>query len=208
MARRHIHLDPAGRKIHMPVRADIGNAADAVGMPDDEIGAARGRDGGRRMDLEFGPGPGERLADQRAHLALDEIEHHAAHALLGIVDVFGNLDAAVLADRQDAVVVEQRLGAGGLVRLDHVLEQDAFLDFGGNELGSRVHDSNFALDRRKDADVDLVVRRRGCGDRSEQQHHAGCDDQISSCFLDPREVHVVSSACLLHPYPLFQAAPI
>jgi hypothetical protein len=132
MARRNGHRFPAGRKVHVAVRADIGDPAHSVDVKHDKIGSTGGGDRSRRVNFKLGTGSREGLAHQRAHLALDQIEHHAAHAFVGIVDMLRDLDAAVLADRQDAVVVQQRLGAGFLVRFDDILEQHAFLDFGGN----------------------------------------------------------------------------
>jgi hypothetical protein len=114
------------------------------------------------MDFELGTGPREDFADKRAHLSLDQVQHDAAHAFVGIVNMFGDLDSAVLANGQDAVIVQQGLGAGLLVRLDDVLEQHPVLNLGRDGLGeTRMGDVHLAFNGREDADVDLIFCRRG-----------------------------------------------
>ncbi len=111
----------------MAMGSDVADPAHAVDVKHDEVGSAGGGHGGRRMDFEFGARSCKSLADKGAHLALDQIEHHAAHAFIGVVYMLGNFHPAVLADGQDAVVVQEGLRAGFLISLDHILKQHAIL---------------------------------------------------------------------------------
>ncbi len=71
--------------------------------------------------------------------------------------MLGNLDAAVLADGQDAVVIQQRLAARFLVRLDHILKEHPILNLDGNGLlNIRMGDSHLPFHSRKDADINLL----------------------------------------------------
>jgi hypothetical protein len=124
---RHRHCFPGRRKIHVAVGSDVADPAHAVDVKYDEVRSAGGGDGGRRVNFKLRAGSRKGFADKSTHLALDQIEHHTTHALVGIVNMFGNLDAAVLADGQDAVVIQESLRAGLLVRLDHILEQHSIL---------------------------------------------------------------------------------
>jgi len=159
------HRAPSRGKIHISVGPDIGNTARAVEVPDDEVGSPRSGYGGRRVNLEFGTGAREGLADKGTYLTLDQIEHHATDALIGIVNMLGHLDAAVLADGQNAVIVQERFGTRFLVRLDHILEQHAVLDLDGNGLLEiRMGDGHLPFHSRKDADINLFFWSIRAGD--------------------------------------------
>jgi hypothetical protein len=159
----------------MAVRADIGDPAHTVDVKYDKICTPCSGDGGRRVDFKLGAGAGKSLADKRAHLARDEVQHHAAHALGGIVDVLGDFDAAVLADGQNAVVVQQRLGAGLLFRLDDILEEHPVLNPGRDRfLEARMSDRHLPFDGRKDADINILRGRAVRPCRSGAQKHGCC----------------------------------
>ena len=162
----------------MPVRTDIGDSAHAVDVEHDEVGSAGGGDGGRRVDFEFGAGSSKGLADQGAHLALDQVDHYAAQALVGIVNMLGDLDTAVLADGQDTVVIQERLAARLLVRFDHIFEEHPVLDLCRDRtLKARMGDGHLPFHGRKDADINLICMgggvspSRGC---HKQQHTTSC----------------------------------
>ena len=74
------------------------------------------------MHLELGPQSCKELAHQRSRLALDHPQHRAPLVVGRIVDILADLHPAVLAHRQDTVIVKQRLRTGVRLRLDHVLE--------------------------------------------------------------------------------------
>ena len=111
----------------MAMGSDIADPAHAVDVKYDEVRSAGGGHSGRRMNFELGTGSRKGFADKSAHLALDQIEHHATDTLVGIVNMFGDFDPAMFADGQDAVVIQERLRARLFVRLDHVLEQHSIL---------------------------------------------------------------------------------
>jgi len=85
--------------------------------------------------------------------------------------MLGNLDAAVFADGQDAVVIQQRLAARFLVRLDHILKEHPILNLDGNGfLNIRMGDGHLPFHGGKDADINLLFGSI-CpgGSRHEQQ---------------------------------------
>lgn len=95
--------------------------------------------------------------------------------------MLGDLDPAVLADSQDAVIVQQCLRPRFLASLDDVPEQDSLLDPGRNRCDkSGVRDGHLAFDRGKDADVDRILGRLGLGPRgaSNQQAQPAADWQV------------------------------
>lgn len=116
----------------MAMGSDVADPAHTVDVKDDEVCSAGGGHSGRRMNFKLGAGSRKGFADKSTHLALDQIEHHAADTLVGIVNMFGDFDPAMLANGQDAVVVQKRLRARLLVRLDHVLEQHSILELDRN----------------------------------------------------------------------------
>ena len=161
-SRNHADRAPARLKAHVAVVADVGDPARSVYVPNHKIGAPRCRDGRRGVYLEFRPRSGKDLSDQRAHLAVNEIDDHAAHVAGGIVNVLSDFDAAVLTDCEDTVVVQESLGAGFLVGFDGIAKQDGVLEFdrcGG--AGWRTSDGDAAFNGGKDADVFLDGRLSG-----------------------------------------------
>jgi hypothetical protein len=112
----------------MAVGSDVADPTHAVDVKDDEVRSACGGDGGRRVNFKLGAGSRKGFADKSTHLALDQIEHHTTHALIGIINMFGDFDSAMLADGQYAVVIQESLRAGLFVRLDYVLEQHSILE--------------------------------------------------------------------------------
>ena len=159
----------------MTMRTDIGDTTHAVDVKHDEVGSAGGGHGGRRMNFEFGAGSGKSLADKGANLALDQVDHHTAQTLVGVVNVFGDLDAAMLADGQDAVVIQERFAARLLVRLDYILEKHPVLDLCRDwALEARMGNGHFPFHSREDADIDLIILRRivGPGSRCHEQYDA------------------------------------
>src|SRR3989442_11849258 len=67
-----------------------------------------------------------------------------------IVDVLTDLHPAVLAHRQDAVILEQRLGARAGLRLDHVLEVQDRKSTRLNSSHVRISYAVFCLKKKKD----------------------------------------------------------
>jgi hypothetical protein len=162
------------------VRADIGNSADAVDVKYDKVGSAGGGHGGRRVDFELGAGSGKGLSDKGAHLALDQIEHHAAQTLVGVVNMLGDLDAAMFADGQDAVVVQQRLAARLLVGFDDILEEHSALNLGRNGfLEAGMGDGHLSFHSGENADVNLIFWSIGPGGscHEQQRRTSGCREQ-------------------------------
>jgi hypothetical protein len=125
------------------------------------------------MDFKLRSGTLKDFSHQSPHLALHEVDDHAAHAAVGIVNVLGDLHAAVLPDGQDAVVVEQGLGSRFLLRLDEIPEEDGVALLGGQgfcRLG--VLDGNLAFNGGKDADIRLC-RNQECRGGDGQPDRSG-----------------------------------
>jgi hypothetical protein len=159
----------------MTMGADVGDPTHTVDVKHDEVGPAGGGHGGRGVDFELGSGSGEGLPDESPHLALDQIDHDTAQALVGVVNVLGDLDPAVLADGQDTVVIQQGLAAGLLVGFDDILEEDPLLDLRRDwSRTAGMGDVHLPFHGRKDADVDLIRWRRIVGPcrYCHQQHEA------------------------------------
>lgn len=175
----------------MAVGPDIADSAHPVDVEHDKVGSAGGGHGGGSVNFKLGTGPGEGLPDEGAKLTLDQIEHHTAHAFVGVVNVLGDLDAAVFADGQDAVVIQQRLAAGLLTGFDHILEENLALDLCGDGLlKARMGDGHLSFNGRKDTHVDLIVCGRTVGRRSGSQQKYGAASGHDSVAEEayPREV--------------------
>jgi len=70
----------------------------------------------------------------------------APDVLIRVIDVLGDFHLAVFPNGQDAVVVEERLGAGFVLRFDHVLKEHGILEFDRPAEGvSYVGNGNGAL---------------------------------------------------------------
>ncbi|OGW67650.1 MAG: hypothetical protein A3H49_02880 [Nitrospirae bacterium RIFCSPLOWO2_02_FULL_62_14] len=169
----------------MAVRPDIGDSAHPVDMEHDEIRSPGGSHSGRRVNFKLGAGSRKGLADEGTYPALDQVEHDAADALVGVVDMLGDFDTAMFADGQDAVVIQQRFGAGLLVRFDDILEQHAVLDFCRNGLLKVwMGDSHLPFHGRKDADVLICssgrVVRPGRGDCQKQDGTSNHEALVTS----------------------------
>jgi len=91
--------------------------------------------------------------------------------------MLGDFDAGVLADGQDAVVIQQRLGAGLLVRFDDILEQHAVLDFYRNGLlKAGMGDVHLPFHGREDADIQIC-----CSGRAVCPGRGNCKKQDGTC---------------------------
>jgi len=104
--------------------ADVHDTGHTVFNPDHKIGPARSYHGCGRVNLEGRARSVEDLGHQGPEPSLGEFYDHATQVPIRVVDVLGNLDMALLSDRQDAVVVKEgfrpRLSTG----VDHIFEQD------------------------------------------------------------------------------------
>ncbi|MGH7260231.1 MAG: hypothetical protein ACREI9_06075 [Nitrospiraceae bacterium] len=114
--------------------------------------------------------------------------------------MLGNLDAAVLSDSQNAVVIQQGFRAGLFLRFDDIFEQHPVLELDRNGfLNAGVSDIDFSFNRRKNPDVYLIfgsgrVVRPGHGSR-EQQRSQSCRHLAVFSYHGSLPLFLLTIAC-------------